>query len=369
MSSHRFRSLLGLVAIAVGLLPSSAAAQVDLRTTYRISGASFLRAFQEVVEQPREWTVRIQRQHPRTERWTDAALGVVVREDGLVITKASELTGNLRVKLADREAGNREAKILQTNATHDLALLQLDLSDDDGRSFGPLPVVKWATGREAEVGRWVVTPTTYRSPAAVGIVSVPVRAIPRTELPGMLGVTFQSGSRNALFGEAEIGDLVVDGPADRVGLIEGDVITAVNGRNTPTARRTIGAIAQHRPGDTIRLTVRHADDEVEDVSVMLAQPNTQLLEARNMRFDMMNGLGGDLSERRSNFPAAVQHDSVLEPSDCGGPALNIDGEAMGLNIARAGRTETLMIPASIVQPVITTMLRSVERQAARPFSR
>ena len=34
----------------------------------------------------------------------------------------------------------------------------------------------------------------------------------------------------------------------------------------------------------------------------------------------------------------MQHDSPLMPEQCGGPLVNLRGEVVGLNIARAGRT-------------------------------
>ena len=351
--------LLALTA-SLTLQPAATQAAPELRATYRISGSNFLKAFREVVDQPRTWTVRIRRQHPRTERWSDAALGVVVRSDGLVVTKASEAMGPLRVKLPDLRQRMPDAEIVALDKDLDLALLQIDMTGLD-----PLPTVAWAdaTGPQDDpaVGRWLVTPSIYSTPAAVGIVSVPRRVIPRTELPGMLGVTFRPQRRESIVRGGEVADLVEDGPADRAGLVVGDTILSVDGESTPIYSEVVGAISRRRPGDVITLRVRREDATTEEIAVRLAQPNTQLLELRGMRFDMMNGLGGKLSERRSNFPAAIQHDSVLEPTDCGGAAVNLDGEAVGLNIARAGRTESLLLPADVARVAIDRLVRRVDR--------
>ena len=56
-------------------------------------------------------------------------------------------------------------------------------------------------------------------------------------------------------------------------------------------------------------------------------------------------MGTKLSNRRGGFPAILQHDSGLRPDACGGPLVDIDGKAVGINIARAGRTETYAIPS------------------------
>ena len=62
------------------------------------------------------------------------------------------------------------------------------------------------------------------------------------------------------------------------------------------------------------------------------------------RSDFQNSLGGKLSVRRFGFPLAFQHDTVLRPSDCGGPVVDLDGRVVGFNIARAGRTESYALP-------------------------
>ena len=48
---------------------------------------------------------------------------------------------------------------------------------------------------------------------------------------------------------------------------------------------------------------------------------------------------------------AIQHDTVLQPWLCGGPLVDLDGKAIGLNIARAGRVATYALPASLVKRI------------------
>jgi serine protease Do len=67
---------------------------------------------------------------------------------------------------------------------------------------------------------------------------------------------------------------------------------------------------------------------------------------------MMNRLGGPLSKRRTRFQEVVQHDSPLDPEDCGGPLVNLDGEVIGINVARAGRIMSYAIPAESVRDIL-----------------
>jgi serine protease Do len=66
-------------------------------------------------------------------------------------------------------------------------------------------------------------------------------------------------------------------------------------------------------------------------------------------------ISGRLSEQRSGFPSALQHDLYLKPEQCGGPLVDLDGKVVGINIARSGRIESLAIPA----PVLIDLLKNV----------
>jgi serine protease Do len=53
----------------------------------------------------------------------------------------------------------------------------------------------------------------------------------------------------------------------------------------------------------------------------------------------------------------LQHDTVLKPEECGGPIVNLDGKAIGINIARAGRVESYAIPSEAVLPILEELKR------------
>jgi serine protease Do len=81
----------------------------------------------------------------------------------------------------------------------------------------------------------------------------------------------------------------------------------------------------------------------------------------------MNKLGGQLSFRRGGFPNAFAHDTVLKPEQCGGPVVDLNGRAVGINIAREGRTESHAIPAQVIVGLITDLKSG--RQFAAPANR
>jgi S1-C subfamily serine protease len=58
-----------------------------------------------------------------------------------------------------------------------------------------------------------------------------------------------------------------DGPAGRAGIAAGDVVTALDGLTIATIDDLKNAVAGYAPGDTVTVTVLHADQSVADVSV------------------------------------------------------------------------------------------------------
>jgi serine protease Do len=46
----------------------------------------------------------------------------------------------------------------------------------------------------------------------------------------------------------------------------------------------------------------------------------------------------------------------LRPEDCGGPIVNLDGEVVGFNVARSGRTETYAIASASLAKLIAELM-------------
>ena len=70
----------------------------------------------------------------------------------------------------------------------------------------------------------------------------------------------------------------------------------------------------------------------------------------------MNRMGTEISKKRTGFPKITQTDLPILPQHCGGPVVDLDGKVIGINIARAGRIKTYMIPAEEVDRLIASDL-------------
>lgn len=74
----------------------------------------------------------------------------------------------------------------------------------------------------------------------------------------------------------------------------------------------------------------------------------------------LNWHSNPLSLRRESFPTVFAHDFRLRPEQCGGPVVDLSGNVVGLNIARADATRTLAIPADVLRMVIQELRAQAE---------
>lgn len=280
--------------------------------------------FRPTVARARDSVARIEDRFGRR-----LAYGTVVGSDGWVLTKASELKGFARVELPDGHSF--EARIAGVSVPHDLALLKLD-------ARGLVPV-EWNEDAP-RVGQWLITPGTKSDrPIDLGVLSVLAREVPVRG--AMMGVQLDV-SRSA----PVITQVVAGTGAEAAGLMVGDEILRLDGRRTLHRDSLIAMIGEYRVGETVRVQVAREGRRLEfDVR----------LGPRDQRPDSLL-LAGDLSEVRSGFPLALQHDTTLAPHECGGPLLDIDGRAVGINIARASRTTSYAIPTSEILALLPDLM-------------
>jgi serine protease Do len=151
-------------------------------------------------------------------------------------------------------------------------------------------------------------------------------------------------------GAAKIAEIIEDSAAAAAQLLPGDLIKRVGDNEISGREALVQLIREHEPGVTLNITIQRGDEELV-IPATLTHPFGQFLS----RIAAQNHMGGELSLRRTGFSAVLQHDTVLRPQDCGGPLVNLDGLAIGINIARAGRTESYAIPAGIIVPLLSEM--------------
>jgi serine protease Do len=322
---HYHLALLFVLACA-----STASAQPIAELTR--ANPKFLQSFRPVIARPGASTVRVQCDGK------DTALGLVVAADGWVLTKANDLRGKVSCRL--RDGRSLEAKIVGVHKVHDLALLKIDA---DG-----LTPAELKDSKQTVVGSWVAWVGTGEDPVAVGVVSVPTRDV-RSRGPGAdaiaragyLGISMETSDRGV-----RITRIFPSTAAAKAGLLEGDIVLSISGTAVSDMEQFIEQMLRYRPGDAITLRVRRDDEELELKATLQQRP------AGSNRTEMQNRMGSELSSRRSGYPTILQHDSVVKPADCGGPLVDLDGKVIGINICRAGRTESWAVPTEVIRAVL-----------------
>lgn len=298
-----------------------------------------LAPFKAVVARANESTVRIRGDDE------DIALGTIVFADGFILTKASELHGALSVRLAD--GAEYDAKIVGRHRDTDLALLKVDVTD--------LKPVSFADSKKAQTGKWLAAAGPNSDPTSVGIVSVATRKLTGMDSQidnfnrGYVGIQMSLTDPKDMDGKiigAEITDLDKQGAGMKAGLKVKDVIIAVDGFKVLGREALRLALENSRPNDSVTLTVLR-DGEEKVFKLKLTGP----LGVAD-RGTIQNTMGGKLSGRRTGFPAILQTDMVVLPKDCGGPVVDLEGNVLGINIARAGRVETWVLPSENIRPLL-----------------
>lgn len=285
-------------------------------------------AFREVVGTARQATVQVLCDHERV------AMGTIVDANGFVLTKASEVKGDVECRLVD---GRRfPAEIVHVDDELDLAILKIEVT-------GLVPVAWRSEGVPVE-GSWLATTSTQELPSAVGVVSVAPRPVPMPR--AVLGIMLGDSSDGTL-----ITNVVPESAAEEAGLEVDDVVLQLDGQAVPSSSAFVQAIRQKRPGQKVQLRIRR---EGEPMTITATLQEVDSL-AQGRRVSFQNSLGGRLSTRRWGFPSVIQHDTVLRPSDCGGPIVDLDGYAVGINIARAGRVASYALPVEVLQPLMNDL--------------
>lgn len=339
------RSLFAAVTLALVAAPASAQISTDRK----------VRApFDSVVARANQSTVRVmwknEKETPPKDE--DLALGTIVFADGYILTKSSELrAGELSVRLADGAV--YEAEIVGRHRETDLAMLRIDATG--------LKPVTFADTKRIALGSWLAAAGPTTDAVGVGILSAAVRKIPPPSLfddeglivnhnRGFMGVLLDENDPKDKDGKvlgAKITRVDRNTPAAKAGFKVQDLITAVGSTKVEGRVSLQQALEDYRPGDSIQVTLLRDGEEKQIKLTLGAAPVDPTDRSR-----IQNHLGGALSGRRTGFPAVMQTDMVVEPKHCGGPVVDLEGNVLGISIARAGRVETWILPSEYIRPLL-----------------
>ena len=268
------------------------------------------------------------------------ALGTIVKSDGYILTKASEVENRDDVRCHLQDGRKLETKLVRSDAKNDVAVLKIEAEG--------LPVINWSD-TQVKTGAFVLNPKPNGQVVALGTYSV----APHSTAAGQqafLGVQPETTTKGVRVFDIEPGSASYN-----AGLRDGDVLTELGGVSIDDVAALVKTIRDRRPGDQVEIKYLRNGSLAKTTAVLAGRNVSGELAAR---FKMMNRLGAIPSRRDDNFPNVFQHDSPIFPEYCGGPITDLDGNVIGLNIARHGRAATYAIPADHVKTLLKDLMRS-----------
>lgn len=267
------------------------------------------------------------------------AMGTIVSSNGFVLTKHTEVENRGPITCLLHDGTKVPASIHRSDKAHDVALLKIDASE--------LTPIQWQS-TPLKMGQFLLAPDQKGDVIAIGNYSVPPRSTKIGE-QAFLGVKPETTS-----GGVRISDVRPGTASFKAGLRNGDVITELAEQEIRETSDLVFQIRQQEPGDLVAIKFLR-DGIPRETTATLA--GNLINGERAARFKMMNRLGAVPSRRNSGFPNVFQHDMPIFPEHCGGPVLDLNGNAVGLNIARNGRAATYALPVEQIKEIIDELQR------------
>lgn len=270
-------------------------------------------------------------------------VATIVSEDGYLIGKQSDLAqiDEILIRLGSKKIPPRLVELLPSL---DLVVIKVPAHGLDS--------ISWKKEEKAvTMGDWLVSVGSKKKEASLGVVSAKTREIKPSR--AALGIRMSTPTAN----ETGVGILgvVPNSPAQRAGLAAGDKLLSIDNENVASPADVKRLITASAPGQAIVIEIERkgrrfsVSASLEDASILGNPMETSQV------------LNGRTSLRRVDFPQVIQHDTPLSPDLMGGALLDLDGNFVGINIARVNRFTTYALPAHVFADAVQRAI-SEDRQ-------
>ena len=282
--------------------------------------------------------------------------GTVVDADGHAVTKRSQLPEGWEdgsVQLETTDGRSLTASVVGVDRALDIAVLRIPSC--------PVPPIRWKRTKPIAPGQVLLTPRMNRNGPALGFAAIERRESERDwSMTPYLGVRTEPATADQLRAAgsasgARVEEVVQGTAAEAAGLKVGDLILAVDGTAIDGRFGLRRALGDRAAGDRVTLGV-FRDGAAEDVVAELRRrPSGE--GGSSTRGNTMTPISGV----STGFGEVFAHDGIVWPEQCGGPVVDLDGNAVGLNVARYDRTATHAIDPKTLMKAVDRVLRDAAR--------
>jgi serine protease Do len=292
----------------------------------------------------------------------------VIDADGHAVTKRSQLRGanvGSEAWVRDAKGARHHARVVAVDPALDLAMLEAPGLE--------APAIQWATGAPVAPGQVLLTPRLGDQPPALGFAAIERRESERDPMAGpYLGVmseamTKQEAADAGVEQGVRIVQVVPGKPADEAGIKVGDVIVAVDGAPVSGRDGLRRRLLERAIGERVGIELVRGGERMRIEAELAPRPD-EGPRRRGPRGAARGNTVTPISGRSSGFGEVMAHDAIVRPTQCGGPVVDLDGRALGLNIARYDRTATHALDAVRVEAAVRRMMAKAQSQRTVPAS-
>jgi serine protease Do len=237
-------------------------------------------------------------------------------------------------------------RVISRNPADDLVLLLPDKNLDGGIV---LPRAVTDSVSISQLGKFLVSPMVDTT-ARTGVLGSLLINLSNFTSYGFLGASTQLKNDQLV-----IKSVMPNSAAELGGLKTGDIITAVNGLQVLDELDFVKAIGKYQAGDTVLLAGISGDKDFVKKAVLQYPPQKTGSHPAGLFY-------GGKSMKRDGFNNVFTQDATVRPTECGGPVFDMNGNFVGINIARFSRTSTIIMPAKRIIDYLTMIMN---KKAAR----
>ena len=250
--------------------------------------------------------------------------GTIIHPKGYIVSKSSMIGNeNLRCILPDGEIVSAQVK--QRVYANDLVIIKVDKSN--------LKAIDIKSKKDQTIGKFIATVGFGDTILYTGIIGVQPREIPiKSSAIGYLGVHLD---------DTLMVKMPVEGsPAFNIGIQKGDKIVKLDSTVLRNYADFKSSIRTKKPGQRINIGIKRNGKSL-GFTVKLIKNN-----ASWKKYYYKSDVAGH--NWSDGFTSAFTHDMPLKYNDVGTPVINLDGEVIGINIARENRPCSFAIPCKEV---------------------